>query len=249
MTSLPHTHIPLDPGVRDWVFFPLIFVLFLFAFLRHFAAVLLRNPPKVDAKQIADSLPLVHAQFMSQNGFILTPDAFRTRYENLTQYSLLRDVENNQMSAMMDPSMMTNLMKQNVTGILPNIAMMSFVSYFFSGLIIARFPFQLSERFREMLQRGVELTTLDVSYVTSLSMYFLMFFGQRGIVALVLGEASEADDAKLIQSQSTGAPPPGMAAAAVDLKKMYKQAIEETHLAKAQYVCRLDATENRFIDS
>ena len=39
-------------------------------------------------------------------------------------------------------------------------------------LVVGRVPFALSQRFRGMLQRGVALRALDVTYVSSLSWYF-----------------------------------------------------------------------------
>jgi len=46
-------------------------------------------------------------------------------------------------------------------------------------------PFQLSPSFRPMLQRGIELPALDVTYFTSLSFYILLLFGVRGVFMLV----------------------------------------------------------------
>lgn len=51
-------------------------------------------------------------------------------------------------------------------------------------------PFQLSPSFRPMLQRGIELPALDVTYFTSLSFYILLLFGLRGVFMLVFRWAS-----------------------------------------------------------
>jgi hypothetical protein len=65
---------------------------------------------------------------------------------------------------------------------LPNMVMMAFVGYFFAGFVLVKVPFALpSERFKLMMQRGVDLTSLDVSYVSSLSWYFMVSFGLRGV--------------------------------------------------------------------
>ena len=51
-----------------------------------------------------------------------------------------------------------------------------------------------------MLQRGIELQSLDVTYISSLSWYFLNFFGLRGVFALALGQ-TDLNDAQQMQQQ------------------------------------------------
>jgi len=110
------------------------------------------------------------------------------------------------------------MMKQNMVMIVPQIAMMGWVSYFFTGFVVGKIPFPLTDRFKGMLQRGVELHGLDVGYVSSLSLYFMMFFGLRGIQQLLLGENPDTDDAKVMQQQMQGG---GMQPQ--DMEKMFEQ--------------------------
>ena len=115
-----------------------------------------------------------------------------------------------QQQMLSDPSAMSNMMKNNLGAMVPQMLTMAWVNFFFSGFIVARVPFPLTQRFRGMLQRGVDLPSLDVAYVSSLSWYFLNLFGLRGVLALALGEAT-VDDTALMQQQMAMVRPPALA--------------------------------------
>merc|ERR1712083_249747 len=61
-----------------------------------------------------------------------------------------------------------------------------FISYFFTGYIVGKVPFPLTQTFREMLQKGVENRTMDVKYVSALSLYFLTIFGFGPLHKMIL---------------------------------------------------------------
>lgn len=51
---------------------------------------------------------------------------------------------------------------------------LTFMSVMFSFVYTAKIPFPLTQRFRSMLQNGIDLSTVDVSYVSSRSWYLLI---------------------------------------------------------------------------
>ncbi len=161
-------------------------------------------------------------------------------------------------------------MGKNMTMIVPNLVMMPTVSYFFSGFLTARVPFSLTPKFKTMFQRGVEVTSLDVSYVSSLSWYFMLFMGLRGVFSLILGpvfpqrpflavffrltkfssvhegDSNTADEAKMMEMQMSG----GMGAGGQpgqppDIGKMFKGAGENLDLVKHKEI--VPEAENRLL--
>jgi hypothetical protein len=61
------------------------------------------------------------------------------------------------MNALLSGNMMTDMLKNNLSMTLSTMLNYAWVSYFFSGFILAKVPFPLTQKFRGMLQRGVEI--------------------------------------------------------------------------------------------
>jgi hypothetical protein len=92
--------------------------------------------------------------------------------------------------------------------------MMNFISSFFSGFVCLKVPFPLpSNGFKVMLQRGVDLSSLDISYVSSVSWYFLITFGMQGAYQLIMG-AQDVPDPRMAMQMGMGAPQMGFDAKA-----------------------------------
>ena len=145
---------------------------------------------------------------------------------------------------MANPNGMMDMMKNNMTMMVPNILMMVWINYFFSGFILVKVPFGLTNGFKTMLQRGVELASLDVSYVSSLSWYFLVMFGLRGFFALILGSGNVMAEEAMMQAQM------GMAAGPAgpqqfDAAKAYTA--ERESLALAAYTSSVDKAEEKLL--
>jgi ER membrane protein complex subunit 3 len=108
---------------------------------------------------------------------------------------------------------------------------------------MAKFPFSLTQKFKGMVQRGLTLNSLDVSYVTSSSIFFLFLFGSNGVFSLIFG-SDTVDDAKLMQNQMTGGIQQQQQQM-VDYGSVFKSEIENLELIEHDFY--LDSSEERFI--
>jgi len=68
---------------------------------------------------------------------------------------------------MMNPNNMAGMLKNNLFMTIMTPLQFGFISYFFTGYIVGKVPFPLTQKFREMLQKGVENVALDVKYVSA----------------------------------------------------------------------------------
>lgn len=104
---------------------------------------------------------------------------------------------------------MIGMLKKQAVMFIPQSILMGWINLFFSGFVLsepalslfyttvvinmgnlrvlARLPFPLTLRFKSMLQRGIDTPDMDVTWVSSLSWYFLNLFGLNSIYTLILG--------------------------------------------------------------
>jgi Integral membrane protein DUF106. len=106
---------------------------------------------------------------------------------------------------MPDPMAMLGPMKGQAVFMAQNMILMQGIGYFFSGYILVKVPVPLTNGFKMMFQRGLDLSTLETSYVSSVSWYFLVMFGLRAFFKLVIdGDGSSQKDhmkAAMVQTE------------------------------------------------
>jgi hypothetical protein len=233
----------LDPKIRDWVLIPLTIIMVFMGLGRHFAAKLMKKERRAEPEKVKDAMTLNRAKQLGMNCYFLPESAFATRmaYFNDSETGILRTRESEPVDPMKanpmmsDPNMMMDMMGNNMIMIVPNLVMMPTVSYFFAGFLTAKLPFSLTPRFKLMLQRGVEVTSLDVSYVSSLSWYFMLWMGLRGVFSLILGD-NEADEAKLMEMQMSGGMAGGPGQPAQDMGKVFQAHGENLEMVRHKWI-------------
>lgn len=132
---------------------------------------------------------MIRARLLRENGKYLTPQAFsmRKNFFNNEESGYFK-TQKRPPAAPNSSAMLTDLVKGNFINVLPMVVIGGWINWMFSGFVTTKVPFPLTLRFKPMLQRGVELQSLDASWVSSASWYFLNVFGLRNIYTLVLGE-------------------------------------------------------------
>ncbi len=233
----------LDASIRVWVFLPIVMITFFVGIVRHYVSIVISSTKKIELQQVMDSQAMIRSRLLRENGkylpkhsFLMRRQYFNNEESGYFKVSLKRP--SNAPNPMTDPSMMTDMLKGNVTNVLPMILIGGWINWTFSGFVTTKVPFPLTLRFKPMLQRGIELMSLDASWVSSASWYFLNVFGLRSIYALVLGENNAADQTRVMQDQMSGA----AMAMPTDPKQAFKAEWEALEICEHQWA--LKSVEN-----
>lgn len=237
-TSLASVH--LDPRLRNWVLIPIFIVMCSQGVLRHYMSMVTKEDKKAQIAAVQQSELIRRSQRLRGNYQFITPAAFRMRKQYFTQKAFKADKAKAEAKAAeappQDPLAAVGMMKQNVVMIVSNMLMMGWINYFFFGFVCVKLPFPLTEQFKTMLQRGVQLKSLESSYVSSLSWYFLILFGQSGLMSLILGSNNQAmNDARMMEQQMQMGGM-GMQAQQTDNTKLFTEEREEIEIIQHDLV-------------
>lgn len=190
----------LDSDIRDWVVLPLFVIIVAAGLLRVYMGNLLNPAPK-DLSKVAQrtqsALRTTSALKTGAIHFLSTqklearraayPEVLKEQVEWCENHLDEKDAAEAEGDAA-NPFAMMEGMQGSMVFMVQNMVMMQAIQHFFSGFILLKVPFSLTMGFKQMFQRGLEgLTTLDTSYVSSVSWYFLVMYGLRGFFRLVIG--------------------------------------------------------------
>ena len=266
----------LDSSIRDWVVLPLLVIMIAAGLLRHYVGILLRSStvtkiPRVEHR-VKNALSRASRLRSGGAGFLskVKWEGRRCYWVDKDEGYLKEEIDWVEEEAdekgdnangdgaggganddMPNPMAMMDGMKGQFVFMAQNMIMMQGISYFFQGFVLLKVPFPLTQGFKMMFQRGLDLTTLETSYVSSVSWYFLVMFGLRSFFRLVIGDGGsggqEGYESGVIQTDlgvTTGGGnlPPGQNFDAARLLKA-----ETENLELARYKGCVDDAEKRLL--
>ncbi|KAI9251399.1 integral membrane protein DUF106-domain-containing protein [Phascolomyces articulosus] len=250
----------LDPAIRDWVLIPIMIVMVLVGILRHHITMLLTGQPKKpQVKAIRESKALLRGMRLRTFGNHIPAHAFSMRKAILAdayeegRYLKNAGANNNAPTTppnpMSDPDMMEGMMegmKKQLTNMVPQMLIMGWINFFFKGFVVIKLPFPLTPRFKTMLQSGVDTRDMDVTWVSSLSWYFLNLFGLGSVFALILGDNNAAGvDMAAMSSMPGVMPGAGQPGQQPDFNKLFMA--EKENLLITAHKWDLEDVEERLL--
>eukprot|EP00934_Nitzschia_sp_Nitz4_P005516 Nitzschia sp. Nitz4//scaffold59_size112058//75955//76824//NITZ4_004118-RA/size112058-processed-gene-0.197-mRNA-1//1//CDS//3329555150//5506//frame0 len=259
-------NILLDSNIRDWVVLPLFVIMVAAGLLRVYVGNMLKPDPKDVTKVTQRTQGTIRATSALKSGSVhfLSSSKLEARKASYPEV-ITRQAEwcedhldANEATASGEaasPFAGMEAMQGNMVFMVQNMVMMQAIQHFFSGFILLKVPFHLTMGFKEMFQRGLQgLSTLDTSYVSSVSWYFLVMFGLRGFFRLAMGtplmETMESQQLSMLLGKRGGG---GNPAQVPDDEKMIQGLhgeVENLPLAlPKQFKSQLDSVEKRLLQN
>ncbi|KAI0049649.1 transmembrane protein [Auriscalpium vulgare] len=261
--SSPVPSFYLDPQIRDWVLFPITLVMILVGILRHYVVLLLQSPPKrLPRAAIREQRALVQSNVLRATAsnspipFFFYKSISQNLSKAFADGTYLKDGPSKgdapaaPPNPLTDPAAMDGMMagmKTQMVMMVPQMVIMGWINFFFEGFVLIKLPFPLTLGFKSMLQRGVQTPDMDVRWVSSLSWYFLNFFGLNGLYRIILGGENAADAAQNMMASpfaSAGAPQAG---APQDFGKLFKAERDNLEFAEGLHKWIGEDVEDRIL--
>ncbi|KAG5640704.1 hypothetical protein DXG03_007481 [Asterophora parasitica] len=237
----------LDPQIRDWVLFPITLVMILVGILRHYVVVLLQSPPKKQTREaIREQRALTRSQILRATASFspAPPHLYRAISHSLsTAFAAGTYLKDGPPKGDAPPTPPNPLDPAAMDG------MMSGMKTQMVMMVPQMLPFPLTLGFKSMLQRGIETPDMDVRWVSSLSWYFLNFFGLNGLYRLILGGDNSAAEPQPSATASPFAQPAnaGAPAGPQDFNKLFKAERDNLEFAEGMYKWVADGVEERVL--
>ncbi|KAJ8463075.1 hypothetical protein ONZ45_g17712 [Pleurotus djamor] len=241
----------LDPQIRDWVLFPITLVMILVGILRHYVVILLQSSPqKLNRAALREQRALARSQILrsTSSKSLLPPTYYHSLSRHLSEAfeagTYLKDgppkpgdAPQTPLNPMTDPAAMDGMMagmKTQMVMMVPQMVIMGWINFFFQGFVLIKLPFPLTLGFKSMLQRGIETPDMDVRWVSSLSWYFLNFFGLNGLYRLILGGDNSANSSRDMMATPLTTSAPAMGPGQ-DYTKLFKSERDNLEFAEGLY--------------
>lgn len=245
----------LDEKIRDYVLLPIFIVVIMTSGLRMNLLTIFKSDQKLDLKQAKTNNMLARCRKLRDSANYLGERAFKAR----KAYFIKKDVgvlmkppkqkdPMEQLAAGPDPMMAMGMMKSQMVFVVLQGALAYWVSHLFSGFLVAKTPFPLTFQFKSMLQRGVEVASLEPGYVSSLCWYIFVMMSSSGLLGLLQSfwDASkpiDADDDPMSAMMGGMNNPMMGGMGGPDMSKVYKQEQESLEILQHEFVLENIETE------
>lgn len=217
---------------------------------------LFKSEPKVDMKEVKTNSMLGRTRTLRAHHDWIAEKFFRQR----KAYFVKKDVgvlvksppkPKDPMEMLQgggDPMAAMGMMKNQMVFMLLQGLLAYWVSHLFSGFVVAKTPFPLGFQFKGMLQRGVDVHSLDPGYVSSLCWYMFVMMCSHSLAGLfqalfTKADVDMSDDPMMAMMGGMGGGMGMMPGGGPDMSKIYKQEQEGLEMIAHEFLLQNIETE------
>eukprot|EP00927_Polykrikos_kofoidii_P069451 TRINITY_DN6492_c0_g2_i1.p1 TRINITY_DN6492_c0_g2~~TRINITY_DN6492_c0_g2_i1.p1 ORF type:complete len:262 (+),score=52.98 TRINITY_DN6492_c0_g2_i1:97-882(+) len=244
------TAILLDSNIRDYVLLPIFVVVVAMSMMRSNLLAIFKSEPKIDLKEVKTNNMLSRCRMLRTNAHFISERSFKTRkayFVKADKGVLVKSPPKAKdpmeaLSAGPDPMMAMGMMKNQMVFMVSQGLLAYWVSHLFSGFLVAKTPFPLTFQFKGMMQRGVEVQSLEPCYVSSLCWYMFVMMSSHSLIGLVQAFCTksdvELDDPMMAMMGTMGGGMGGamMPGGGPDMSKVYKTEQDNLEMIQHEFV-------------